>query len=236
MKNLIVALSFLMTNVLAAAQKAPVFIYAGQSNADGREYTTNLPDYMTSNGSLPSSPYAHLKWASICGTPSASTFGTRIFNSGERYAFCDVANYWIDQATNSDFYAIKCAYGGTAIAPGVTAEKLPIWYADAEWMQTHYAYKGDDITQPAYANYNSLTKNLTEGFASLVEGTLKAINGGYDVKAIMWHQGESDRNAASHLRHYRRIAICKWSGWLPTTSSFRTCCRQTTTASWAVSR
>ena len=180
-----------------AQQKAPVFLYAGQSNADGREYTTNLPDYMKNGGALPSSPYTHLKWASICGNPSKTAFDTRVFNSGERYAFCDVTNYWIDKAVSTDFYAIKCAYGGTAIAPGVTAEKLPIWYADAEWMQTHNAYKGDDITKAEYANNNSLTKNLTEGFASLVDGTLAALDNGYDVKAIMWHQGESDRNAGA---------------------------------------
>ena len=186
----------LLSAVTAMAEKKSVFIYAGQSNADGREYTKNLPDYMLDNGSLPSSPYTHLQWASICGNPSKQTFGTRTFNSGERYAFCDVTNYWIDQVVSEDFYAIKCAYGGTAIAPGVTVEKLPIWYADAEWMTTHYAYKGDDITQAEYANYNSLTKNLTEGVASLIDGTLAAIDEGYDVKAIMWHQGESDRNAS----------------------------------------
>lgn len=177
------------------AEKVPVFIYAGQSNADGREYVQNLPDYMKV-GSSPYSPYTHLKWASICGNPSKQDFGTRTMSTGERYAFCDVTNYWIDQAVSQDFYAIKCAYGGTAIAPGVTVEKLPIWYADAEWMQTHYAYKGDDITQEAYKNYNSLTKNLTEGVASLIDGTLAAIDAGYDVKAVMWHQGESDRDAS----------------------------------------
>ena len=186
----------LLTTATAGAAKKSVFLYAGQSNADGREYTTNLPSYMMQSGSLPSSPYTHLQWASICGNPSASTFGTRTFNSGERYAFCDVTNYWIDQAATDDFYAIKCAYGGTAIAPGVTAEKLPIWYADATWMQTHNAYCGQDITQEAYKNNNSLTKNLTEGFASLVDGTLAALDAGYDVKAILWHQGESDRNAS----------------------------------------
>lgn len=184
-----------LTVATSTAAKKAVFLYAGQSNADGREYVQNLPDYMKV-GSSPYSPYTHLRWASICGNPTASTFGTRTMATGERYAFCDVTNYWIDQAANQDFYAIKCAYGGTAIAPGVTAEKLPIWYADAEWMTMHFAYDGSDITQAANANKNSLTKNLTEGFASLVDGTLAAIEGGYDVKAIMWHQGESDRNAA----------------------------------------
>lgn len=192
--------SFLLFVLSLTAQaqtaKVPVFIYAGQSNADGREYVQNLPDYMKV-GESPYSPYTHLKWASICGNPTANTFGTRSMKTGERYAFCDVTNYWIDQAATSDFYAIKCAYGGTAIAPNVTAEKLPVWYADATWMETHHAYAGQDITQEAYRNNNSLTKNLTDGFVSLVDNVLAAIEGGYDVKAIMWHQGESDRNAAS---------------------------------------
>lgn len=188
-----------MISVTATAQtsKKSVFLYAGQSNADGREYVqVYLPEYMKV-GSAPYAPYTHLKYASICGEPSTRTFGSRTLENGTRYAFCDVANYWIDQASTTDFYAIKCAYGGTAIAPGVTAEKLPIWYADATWMQTHNAYKGDDITQDAYKNNNSLTKNLTDGLKSLVEGTLAAVEGGYDVKAIMWHQGESDRNASA---------------------------------------
>ena len=196
MKRLLIIFALLWITANIMADKTPVFIYAGQSNADGREFVQNLPDYIKV-GESPYSPYTHLKWASICGNPTASTFGTRSMKTGERYAFCDVTNYWIDQSATQDFYAIKCAYGGTAIAPGVTAEKLPIWYADATWMETHNAYKGDDITQAEYANNNSLTKNLTDGFASLVDNVLAAIEGGYDVKAIMWHQGESDRNAAS---------------------------------------
>ena len=197
MKKLLSIILVMLMIITASAQKKSVFLYAGQSNADGREYTQNLPEYMKNNGTLPSTPYTYLKWANICGKPTATTFSTHAFNSGERYAFCDVTNYWIDQAESKDFYAIKCAYGGTAIAPGVTAAKLPIWYADATWLETHNAYAGQDITQEAYKNNNSLTKNLTEGFASLVDGTLAAIDGGYDVKAIMWHQGESDRQAAS---------------------------------------
>ncbi|MBO7139860.1 MAG: hypothetical protein J6W19_04725 [Prevotella sp.] len=218
MKKLLTLFLALLSAAGATAQKKSVFLYAGQSNADGREFVQNLPDYMKQGGE-PYSPYNHLQWASICGTPSKKTFEKRQMAIGERYAFCDVTNYWIDQSSSTDFYAIKCAYGGTSIAPGVTDAKLPIWYADAEWMKTHNAYCGQDITQEAYKNNNSLTKNLTEGFASLVDGTLSAIDGGYDVKAIMWHQGESDRNAADSyytnfktLIAYMRQAIYEKTG------------------------
>jgi len=206
MKRIYSFLLLLLLTIGASAQKKSVFIYAGQSNADGREHTVNLPDYLKNGGSLPSSPYLHLKYVNVTGNPSASAFGTRTFNSGERYAFCDIVNYWIDQAESQDFYAIKCALGGTAISPEVTEARLPVWYADAEWLKTHQAYKGDDITQEAFANNNSLTKNLTEGFASLVDGTLAAIDGGYDVKAILWHQGEGDRKAsASYYDNFKTM-------------------------------
>lgn len=156
MKNLFTALLMLLT-LTASAEKKSVFLYAGQSNADGREYVQNLPDYMKV-GTSPYSPYTHLKWANICGKPTARTFGKRQMATGERYAFCDVTNYWIDQAMNADFYAIKCAYGGTAIAPGVTAAKLPIWYADAEWMKTHDARRG--LYGNFYSNYLEFSRFL----------------------------------------------------------------------------
>ena len=243
MKKLFLTLAVTLLSVATTTAQKSVFIYAGQSNADGREYVSNLPEYMK-QGSSPYSPYRHLKWASICGTPSKKEFGTRQMATGERYAFCDVTNYWIDQASTQAFYAVKCAYGGTAIAPGVTAAKLPIWYADAEWMKTHYAYKGDDITKDEYANYNSLTKNLTEGLASLIDGTLAQVEGGYKVRAIMWHQGESDRNASASyyvnfktMIAYMRQAIYEKTGdetakTLP--FIFGTVCRRSTQYNAAV--
>lgn len=173
-----------------------VFIYAGQSNASGVARVEDMPDYMLVGG-LPSNPYTHLKWADICGDPSVCDFGQRILDKGDRYAFCDITNYWIDQEATNVFFCLRCARSGTSIAPGQTDEKRPIWYAEPSWIMTHNAYKGEDITLVAFKNNNSLTKNLTEGFSSLVTGTLAKIEEGYDVKAIMWHQGESDRNAAS---------------------------------------
>lgn len=112
--KILIATAALLLCLHAGAQKAPVFLYAGQSNADGREFVQNLPDYMKV-GTSPYNPYTHLQYASICGTPTAQTFGQRTLEVGTRYAFCDVANYWIDQATSKDFYAIKCAYGGKSI-------------------------------------------------------------------------------------------------------------------------
>lgn len=188
-----ILLSLLLASLQAlgaqAQQPAPVFLTAGQSNADGRVYNTELPDYLDAG-------YQHLHYANVTSSCDG-TFGQRVFEAGGRWAFCDVTNYLIDQALGRDFYSVKCTYGGTAIAPNVTAAKLPAWYAEASWISTHNAYRGEDITQEAYKNNNSLTKSLTEGLRDLAQQTLSQLQGGYDVKAIMWHQGESDRNAAA---------------------------------------
>lgn len=176
--------SVLLTGTNALAQ-APVYITAGQSNADGREYVSKLPAYMK-NG------YKHLKFKNVTSS-SDGTFGSRTFEDRSgRFAFCDVTNYFIDQASNSNFYAIKCAYGGTAIDTAATYNTLPVWCADSVWISKNNAYRGDISTG------KSLTKSLTEGLADCANVTLGKIDGGYDVKAIMWHQGESDRAQSGH--------------------------------------
>ena len=172
-----------------AQQSAPVFLTAGQSNADGRVYNTELPSYLQDG-------YQFLHYANVTSSCDG-TFGSRTFEPGGRWSFCDVTNYCLEQALQRDFYSVKCTYGGTAIAPNVTAAKLPVWYAETSWISTHNAYRGEDITIEEYKNNNSLTKSLTEGLRDLANVTLKNLEEGYDVKAIMWHQGESDRNAAN---------------------------------------
>ncbi len=203
LKTALVSMLTMGTNALA---QAPVYITAGQSNADGREYVSKLPSYMFDG-------YKHLHFKNVTSS-SDGTFGSRTFEDRSgRFAFCDVTNYFIDQATSSDFYAIKCAYGGTAIDTAATYSHLPVWCADPVWIAANNAYRGDISTG------KSLTKSLTEGFADCVNVTLDKIDGGYDVKAIMWHQGESDRAQSGHyyknfldMINYMRNAIYSVTG------------------------
>ena len=159
---------------------ASVFITAGQSNAEGRASYGDKPDYLD-NG------YKHLKYAFVRPEQDGK-FGK--FRFSDTFAFCDVVNYFIDKSQNQDFYSIKCTHGGTSITPGQynddeTAWK-PVWYADRAWLAENKAYSGKD-------GGLSLALSLTEGFAKCVNETLGKLKNGYDVKAIMWHQGESDR-------------------------------------------
>lgn len=178
----------LLTLPSAGARKAPtrhtpaaVYIAAGQSNTDGRAEIEFLPDYLKRG-------YRHLRFANVT-TGSDGHFTAHTW--GKRFCYQDVVNYLLDETATEPFYAIKCALGGTAIAPGVTAAKLPLWYADAGWIATAPAYDGTN------GNTASLARSLTEGFAKLARTTLSRLPQGYDVKAVLWHQGESDRHAGA---------------------------------------
>ncbi len=178
--------SFLLGSAIAcslsamATKPASLFITAGQSNADGRETVDFLPSYLE-NG------YEYLHFTNVT-SQCDGTFSA--FKFGKRFSFSDITHYYIEKALQSDFYAIKCAYGGTSIAPGATHAHLPIWYAEKEWIAANKAYRGN------IDEGKSLTLALTDGFAECARTTLSKLPNGYDVKAIMWHQGESDRRKA----------------------------------------
>lgn len=170
----------LMQLTAQAQSPADVFIYAGQSNAEGRAPYAEKPAYLD-NG------YKHLKYAFVRSAQDGK-FGKYKF--GDTFAFCDVTNYLIDRAIDKDFYSIKCTYGGTSITPGQYNDEeaawKPVWYADSLWLGENKAHNSND-------GGLSLTLALTDGFAKCVGETLGKLKNGYDVKAIMWHQGESDR-------------------------------------------
>lgn len=204
--NFLSALAIMLLLVGKAQAQAPVYITAGQSNADGREFVSKLPSYMK-NG------YQHLRYTSVTSSCDG-TFGSRTFeNLSGRYSFCDVAHYFIDQTRQTDFYAIKCAYGGTAIDTTATYSTLPVWCADPTWIAANKAYRGN-INEG-----KSLTKSLTEDLVDCANVTLSKLDGGYDVKAIMWHQGESDRARSGNyyknfkdMINYMRNAVYALTG------------------------
>lgn len=196
--------SALMFGTSAFGQEpVSVFLTAGQSNADGREYVSKMPQYLKAG-------YRYLNYRNVT---SSSDGKFAAFKFDKRFAFCDITNYFIEKALQTDFYAIKCAYGGTAIDTVATYAHLPVWCADADWIVANKAYRGDIKTG------KSLTKSLTEGFGDCVDVTLGKLSQGYDVKAIMWHQGESDRKQSGHyyknfkdMINYMRNAIYQKTG------------------------
>lgn len=196
MKTIQILVFALAIGLSATARTQPtpasVFITAGQSNADGRASIDTRPSYLDGG-------YRFLRYANVT---RASDGRFTDFEFGKRFAFCDITNYYIEQALQRDFYAIKCAYGGTAIALRDTHPKHPVWWADKEWISRNKAYRGN------IDEGKSLTLALTEGFKDCVDSTLSHLPGGYDVKAIMWHQGESDHHeAAEYYRNFKEMIL-----------------------------
>lgn len=209
MKKLISLLLVAFAMTMHAQKKpASVFIYAGQSNADGRALIANMPDYLKQNeqGAV-WSPYRYLAFANITKEGNGR-FGKQTFinyNHKRRFAFCDVTNYLIEKELGRRFYAVKCTYGGSAIDPTARPAKVPTWYADAVWLKEHSAYAGQHIDQEPFTKNNSLAKALTERFQMLCDTTLVRLKNGYDVKAIMWMQGESDRPTKAAKAYYDNL-------------------------------
>lgn len=194
MKKLLLSLGAALllgsANINAQTRPATVIITAGQSNADGRAYVANLPSYLKSG-------YRYENYANVT-SESKTAFGSMSFTN--RWSFSDVTNYFIDKQEMQPFYYIKCAYGGTAIAPGVTVASLPIWYCNEAFLDTAKAYRGNIATG------NSLSKSLCDGFDTLAVKVLSKLTNGYDVKAVLWHQGESDRNASgSYYTNFKTL-------------------------------
>lgn len=183
-----------MLPAAAMAQKpAAVYITCGQSNADGRALVADMPDCLRRG-------YRHLRYANVTASDCGGQFGDRVF--GKSFAFCDIVNYMLDRKARQPFYSIKCTYGGTAIDTLAETPKRPVWCADPQWLARNRAYRGQVETQ------KSLALAFADGFNTLVDSTLSRLDGGYDVKAIMWHQGESDRRKAGHYyQNFRQLIL-----------------------------
>lgn len=170
-----------------ANEKSPVFIYAGQSNADGRAYMNELPKYITTN------KFKHVMFANVTKIRNGNmALYSPDANHTKYFAFDAVVNYWLDQIYHQPVYAIKCTYGGTALDTLARPVKVPIWNANENWLSRHKAFDGN-----ALCGNNSLVKALLEGISACINTTINKDKNGYDIKAILWHQGESDRHSSA---------------------------------------
>lgn len=160
-----------------------VIITAGQSNTDGRVPNTQLPEYIQKN------KYKYCKWCYGCGgcqrTNGFETFwpGTSHTDKPGRWAYDAVTYYWLEQALQREFYVIKWSIGGTSIDPECRSSKGKHWSADPEWLAAN--------TSTATGG-KSLLKSFTEEIDSCIDHKLAFLPQGYDIKAFLWHQGESD--------------------------------------------
>lgn len=196
MKRSILSIVIALTALCACAKReaTPVYIVAGQSNTDGRAQNKDLPDYIQQN------KYKHCYWsygsAELSGKGQFELFWPRINNKNNpnRWAYDAVVNYWLEQSLGRDFYVIKESLGGTAIDPSCPSTNKMYWSADPAFL---------DSTKAADKGGKSLLKAFTENIGACIDNKLSKLKGGYEIKAFIWHQGESDRHQAG--KYYKNL-------------------------------
>lgn len=175
-------------------QPATVIITAGQSNTDGRVLNNALPNYIQQN------KYRYCKWcygsAGKLQTKGFETFWPRMVHQTRtgRWAYDAVAYYWLEQAIQKDFYVVKWSLGGTAIDTGCSSTSGKYWSADPEWLANN---------RSTATGGKSLLLSFTEEIASCIDSKLSKLPEGYEIKAFLWHQGESDRHRGKN--YYKNL-------------------------------
>ena len=182
------------TDPTPSGDAVSVFLTAGQSNTAGRCMNDNLPDYIKTLGTNNSGAYQYCNWSYTNGSTrkSESEGVFRKFwpemesasNNG-RFAYDAIVYYWLEQALQKDFYVVKHAQGGTSIDPTCTSTNDYHWSADATWLAEHASCNTDGGTSMLKAFCDNIGKSLD---------ALTTAGKTYDIKAMIWHQGESDRS------------------------------------------
>lgn len=170
----------------AARTKKLCIIGAGQSNIDGFVPIADLP----SGYSLPMSGMKYIK-NQPNGTFSSS------YPSVSLWSFDVVlCKYLIDNLGSDNLYYIKWSEGGTSIDPSYTG-KAKHWTADYEQL-------------PDIAN------SLLYSFETEIRKCEEVNPGEYEIRAMIWHQGESDsaRGSLTAPKNYyanlkKVIAYCR---------------------------
>ena len=191
MKKCVCLILFALAMTTASAWKKPavVILTAGQSNTDGRVMNSELP------AEIQRQKYKFCQWSfgssRMSGGGKFETFWPRILNKDnpDRWAY-DAIVYWnVEKKLKRDFYVIKESLGGTAIDTLCPSTNNEYWNASPEFLAKNVASdKGG----------RSLVKAFTENIGACIDNRLSKLKGGYDIKFLLWHQGESDRQQAGH--------------------------------------
>lgn len=191
-------LSLLTLGVKAKHEPTPVYIVAGQSNTDGRVGNELLPEYIQTN------KYQHCFWSYGSGAHSGEgkfeLFWPRIYNKNKpgRWAYDAVLYYWLEQSLQRDFYVVKESLGGTAIDPRTGSTNKMYWSASPAYL---------DSTQASDQGGKSLLKTFVNNIGACIDKQLSQQKDGYEIKAFIWHQGESDRRVSRYYYDNMKAVI-----------------------------
>lgn len=201
MKNILVVLT-LAALCSAEAKEVALFLTGGQSNTEGRVPVSELPEYLERN---------ELALASVHAPLAEENLGKfAAFAPTDRWAYDAEVYYRIGQALGETFYVAKTSFGGTSISPSVTNSPsshanawLPDygsgyhWSVDAAFLSATVSagrtFEKDGTTYDG----QSMMKVWIENFDAAIDA-IQANGDTPVVKAIIWHQGESDRKTTDY--------------------------------------
>lgn len=192
MRKAVLSWMFLFYCLCGWTQKenVPVILTAGQSNADGRVSWADIPEELKA--------YKYCLWSYGSGdfetaTGSFSPFVPRVAKPKieNSWGFDAVVYKLLEQLWQRPFYVIKHTDGGTAIDPSCKRSTHGLyWSADTTFLNhTMSASHGG--------------KSLLMAFEHQVDDCLPNLPKNYDIKCLIWHQGESDQQAAD--RYYDNL-------------------------------
>ena len=185
-------------SLVARNKKAVVILTAGQSNTDGRVPNDELPQEIRANR------YRYCQWSfgsgSVSGNGSFEPFYPRIVSpdNPDRYAYDAIVYYKVEQRLQRPFYVIKESLGGTAIDLRCSSRDSMYWSADSTFLAS---------TAAADKGGKSLLKAFTANIGACIDRQLSHLPQGYDIKVLLWHQGESDRQHAGDYYANLRAVI-----------------------------
>lgn len=189
-KLLATIVALLTSSITGWAQKVPVILIAGQSNADGRVPLADLPEELKE--------YKYCQWSYGSGDFETAT-GT-FLPYRPRVAKPKIEHSWgfdavvykrLEQLWQRPFYVIKHTDGGTAIDPACKSSTHGLyWSADPAFL--------DSTTSASHGG-----RSLLKAFERQIDDCLPNLPKNNDIKCLIWHQGESDYQAAD--RYYDNL-------------------------------
>ena len=105
----------------------------------------------------------------------------------KRWAYDAVVYYELERLWQRPFYVIKESLGGTAIDPRCESNSNMHWSADPDYLASTAASDKGGL---------SLLKAFIGNIGACIDNQLSKLPEGYDIKFMLWHQGESDRSQA----------------------------------------
>ena len=172
------------------ALSVPVILVAGQSNADGRVPLSALPDELKT--------YKYCQWSYGSGDYETADgtfvpFSPRVAKPGieQSWGFDAMVYHQLEEHWQRPFYVIKHTDGGTAIDP------------DCKRSTHHLYWSADSMFLRSTTSASHGGRSLLKAFEQQIDDCLPHLPQDYDIKCLVWHQGESDCEAPD--RYYENL-------------------------------